>query len=512
MTVFTRLLSTTALLGLAPQAFAAVTPEDVWASQITLYEATGAEVSATLARNGASLAVSDIRINYVLPFSLGNVAVDMGGMTLIDNGDGSVTLDYATDSQLSIDGSITIEGDTLTFGATLDLGLTDFTGMATGDPADVTLEQSAGMTEITLVSLYADEVPELDDIDITMYVAVSDSQSTTRLQDGDMLTVTSSGTAGQTVTDFSISIPDIGMVTQSVNAFSGTASEVSLTIPGTPINIMDLSQALRDGLSLSVSNTTTGAQAQNVTMMDGALMSDQSQSTGMSTQTLSMDQTGLKLGGEASDASVNLSQPEMIAFPISIAIADVGFNMGLPVNQGDQPQDMALGVSLAGLTVNDEIWDLFDAGNTLPRDPATISYAFDGSVLLKTDLMDFETLIPMLEDEQIPFELQRLTLSNILLAAVGAQFSGFGDFTFDNSDLVTFGGLPRPQGEATFELTGANALMDKLAAMGLIPAEELAMPRMMMGMFAQAVGDDQYRSTVVIDAQGGITANGVPLQ
>jgi len=512
MTLFTRLLSTTALLGLAPQAFAAVTPEDVWASQSALFEATGAEVTATLARNGAALAVSDIRVNYILPFDVGNIAVDMGSMSLIDNGDGSVTLDYASESELTLSGRITIEGDTLSFGATLSLSMTDFTGVATGNPADVTLVQSVGMTEITLINVFADEVPEVDDFDIAMYVSVSDSQSTTRVQAGDALTITTSASAGQTITDFSFSIPDIGLVTKSVNAISGTVTETTLTIPGTPINIMDFSQALRDGLSLTATNSSSGTQAQNVTMMDGTIMSDQSQTVAASTQTLSFDQSGLMMSGSATDAALNLNEPDVIPFPIDIGIAEIGLDLTLPVNASDQPQDMGFGLNLTGISINDGIWELFDGGNALPRDPATLRYTIGGAVLLKTDLLDFETLIPMLQDEVIPVELRSLTMSDLLISALGAQLTGSGRFTFDNSDLVSFGGMPRPQGEATFELTGANALLDKLGAMGLIPAAELAMPRMMMGMFAQVVGDDHYETTVVVDAQGGITANGVPLQ
>ena len=512
MTVFTRLLSTTALLGLAPQAFAAVTPEDVWASQVALYEATGADVTATLARNGTALDVSDIRINYILPFGAGNFALEMGGMALIDNGDGSVRLDYPAATELSASGLITIEGDSLRFGATLSMALTDFTGSATGNPGDVTLAQSAVLTEITLLDVYADEFPELDDMDIAMYVSISDSQSTTDIIDGDNLEVILTSSAGQTITDFSISVPEIGMASQSVNAISGTSTVASLTIPDTPFNIMDISQALRDGLSLFANVMTEGAQAQSMTMIDGAIMSDQSQSTGMSTQSFDFDETGLYLDVTASDATILLTQPDLIPFPINVAIAAMEFSASIPVNASDLPQETWLGLTIGDLTINEEIWSLFDAGATLPRDPASIGYWIDGSVLLKTDLLDFETLIPMLEDEQIPFDVQSVSFSDVLLAAVGAQFTGAGNFTLDNTDLVTFGGMPRPQGEATFELTGANALLDKLAALGLIPAEELAMPRMMIGMFAQAVGDDQYRSTVVIDAQGGVTANGVPLQ
>jgi len=105
-----------------------------------------------------------------------------------------------------------------------------------------------------------------------------------------------------------------------------------------------------------------------------------------------------------------------------------------------------------------------------------------------------------------------VTLNNLSLKLGGAELTGLGDFTFDNTDLETFGGMPRPVGEVTMNIKGGNALIDSLVQMGLIPEDQAMMGRMMMGMFARSVGDDELSSKIEINDQGHVIANGQRIQ
>jgi hypothetical protein len=92
---------------------------------------------------------------------------------------------------------------------------------------------------------------------------------------------------------------------------------------------------------------------------------------------------------------------------------------------------------------------------------------------------------------------------------VGARFEGSGDLTLDNTDKTTFPGFPKPVGSISFTLDGANALIDKLVSMGLIPADQAMMPRMMMGMITVPNdGPDSLKSTIDLTADGQVLANG----
>jgi hypothetical protein len=73
---------------------------------------------------------------------------------------------------------------------------------------------------------------------------------------------------------------------------------------------------------------------------------------------------------------------------------------------------------------------------------------------------------------------------------------------------VTFAPLPRPEGALRVQINGLNGLLDNLVAMGLVPAEEMMAPRMMMGMFARSTGDDQLESQLEITGDGQVLANG----
>ena len=91
--------------------------------------------------------------------------------------------------------------------------------------------------------------------------------------------------------------------------------------------------------------------------------------------------------------------------------------------------------------------------------------------------------------------------------------SGAGDFTFDNTDLETFDGFPRPIGAIELQLDGANTLIDSLITMGIVRNEDAMGARMMMGMLAvPGDGPDSLKSRVEMNEQGHILANGQRIQ
>ena len=112
----------------------------------------------------------------------------------------------------------------------------------------------------------------------------------------------------------------------------------------------------------------------------------------------------------------------------------------------------------------------------------------------------------------VPGELNGVQITELTVRGAGAEITGGGAFTFDNSDLETFDGLPRPEGQVDFAINGVNGLVDKLIQMGLIPEEEAMMPRMMLGMFATPVGDDMLTSTIEVNSEGHLLANGQRLR
>ncbi|MBQ2261637.1 MAG: DUF2125 domain-containing protein [Loktanella sp.] len=194
-------------------------------------------------------------------------------------------------------------------------------------------------------------------------------------------------------------------------------------------------------------------------------------------------------------------------FPIDLSLGQYGVTFEMPLGQAETPQPFGLGIDLVDLAVSDAIWSLFDPGSVLPRDPATVQIGLAGLARPLFDMLDPAQEEAMMASD-MPFELTEVELTRFNLALAGATATGEGAFTFDNDDLESFAPFPRPEGEVAVTINGLNGLLDNLVTMGLIPAEEMMAPRMMMGMFARSTGDDQLETRLEVTPEGQVLANG----
>ena len=198
--------------------------------------------------------------------------------------------------------------------------------------------------------------------------------------------------------------------------------------------------------------------------------------------------------------------------PIDLEMETYGYRFAMPMTKSEEPQDFRLGLTFAGFTMNDFLWNLFDPGTVLPRDPATVSFDITGKGNWLFDLMDPDEAQAMAMADT-PGELHEMNLSNLVVDAAGARLTGDGALTFDNTDTETFNGLPRPEGEVNLTLLGGNGLIDKLVTMGLLPEDQALGARMMMGLFAvPGEGEDVLNSKIEINDQGHVLANGQRIQ
>ena len=103
-----------------------------------------------------------------------------------------------------------------------------------------------------------------------------------------------------------------------------------------------------------------------------------------------------------------------------------------------------------------------------------------------------------------PGQINSLNINRLLLNLAGAELTGNGSFSFNNE-----GEMPKPSGSVNLMLSGANALLDTLVGMGLLPEDQAMGARMMMSMFA-VPGDspDTLVSTIEVNEDGSILANG----
>ncbi len=117
-------------------------------------------------------------------------------------------------------------------------------------------------------------------------------------------------------------------------------------------------------------------------------------------------------------------------------------------------------------------------------------------------------MIEAVEGGETPIELESVRIDALELRGAGVEVTGDGAFDLDFSDMMTFPGMPRPEGSATVRIFGAQQLIDTLIEMGLVTPQDAMGARMGLAMFTRQVTEDVVESDVVIDETGGVFVNG----
>jgi Uncharacterized protein conserved in bacteria (DUF2125) len=196
-------------------------------------------------------------------------------------------------------------------------------------------------------------------------------------------------------------------------------------------------------------------------------------------------------------------------FPVNIGFSEIAGDIVFPTVKADAPSPFTFLIRMVDFTLPEEVWAMSDPTGQLPRDPATLVIDTTGMVRLLTEFADE----PAPGETTPPPEFSAVTINEIRLNIAGADLTGNGDLTLDNTDMTTFSGMPAPTGILNFTLTGGNGLLDKLAAMGVVPEDQLMGVRMMMGMFATMATDGSDTMTSVVEFKDkGLFVNGQQLQ
>ena len=495
---------TTSLLalstGLATPAFADVTAADVWANQQSLYSAYGGTLSGELSADGT---VSPIA-KFNLPLGFGSFQVKLGTITLTENNDGTVTTVLPSPLNVSLSGEIAGEGS---FVANLSMTNETYSSIASGEAGDIAYETSVSDWQAELLNITVNASESLN-FEASGTMAMTEFTNSSRVTEGNLIHYSAQTSTGASTGEFAFTVDNVtSTTTQTAQPLTATA-DIHLPVGGA--DLLNLSQALRDGLSFVVESSGQGNASSTAVTLNGEVMNSQDTSTGPQTASLEFNESGLNLSARAETFGMVLNDPLLFPAPLEFAMEAITAAYELPLNASEDIQDFRLATTLQGITMGDTIWGLFDPTGQLPRDPAQVSFDITGLGTNGLDLLNFAALSTLAGPP--PIQVDEVTIENLNIAAVGAEASATGAVTFDWADFQTFPGMPRPEGSATLNLNGANQLLDTLVAMGFIPEDELLVPRMMMGLFATPVGDDQLESVIEVNAEGHLLANGQRLQ
>lgn len=485
-------------------ALADVTPEQVWQSWQDLGASYGEVLAAESAvRDGDSLVVSGLTVTYEKDGGSFSVSIDEVAFT--DNGDGTVEITMSDQYPLDL----TIPASEPAADPTeiaLTLSQPGLTVTASGSAEETRYDVVAPSLKVVLDQVQGVNADKLDLVFALGLNAVEGNYIVAGTTDR---TVSSTLAVGTTNLNFAANDPATSGKFDLTLALDALASTSTTKLIGT-MDLQDLSAALAAGFA-SEGGLTYGKTDYSFDFADPTQTMASTGSVGSGNMSFAMDKTRMAFGAGSKDVAITTSG-STIPFPeVVVKFADSAFNMVMPIAKSDTPADFSLLTKLVDLTISDEVWAMFDPAANLPRDPVTLVIDAKGTGTLAVDLTDTAAMEAL--GANPPGVLNSFELTDLTLNAVGVAATGSGAATFDNTDLVTYGGMPAPTGAVELKVVGANGLMDKLVAMGLLPADQVSGFRMMLGMFANAVEGEADAMTSKIEFRDkGIFANGMQLQ
>lgn len=496
--------SAIALVFVATGAGAAVTPQEVWDSWQAMITSAGQEltVGATV-ENAGVLEVSDIALTYKDQLG-GSASVTFDKLSFKDNGDGTVTVtmpeSYPVQMAFPAEGdgpgsmklTVTQPGMAIVAGGSATETSYDFTAPSVTVKLDEVTDQGGKvldtkadmvMTEATAKYLVARDGDKTDlDMSYAAKGLVLNVSGTDNSEGG-----TGQGTGTVTLADLT-------------GATKGNFLNAEM--------MANMAAALNSGFTMD-SSFSFGAMAANLDITDATGPTKINANATGGGFNLAMDKTRMNYGTSLNGAKFTVSGAE-IPFPqVEVAFAESGFNLLMPVTKSDTPQDFAFLTKFVDFTVSEDVWGLFDPAGSLSREPATVIVDLKGTGFWTKDIMDPSV---QMDGAEPPGQLNSLDLTQVLAKAAGAEVSATGGLVFDNADLQTFGGMPRPDGKISIGIKGANKLVDNLIALGILTEEDAMGFRMGMAMFARpGAGPDELTSEIEFK-EGGLFANGQRLQ
>lgn len=478
---------------------AEMTAMQAWENLQSYSANMGQTITGTETMSGDTLTVSDVTIALAVPEASVNGTMDE--MTFTQNGDGTVSIAMSPTITLKVSAQPDDEGpDAEKVDMTMVMTQTGMNVIAAGDGDTSTYDFSVAKMAFEMSEILVDNKP----VDMSMIIDASDMVG--------KYTATDSVSGEATIAALTFAMkgtdPENGAkIDMSGKMADLAASSVTKMVEG--FDNSDMGAMLQAGFATE-GRLTYGATTTTMSGDEDGELFNMTATTAGGALGYTLNSETMAYDAAYNDVDVVVSGSD-IPFPqVNVKIAETGLGIKMPVAKSDTPQPFALLTSLKGLSISNEIWSMFDPAGQLPRDPANLIVDLEGTGNWLINIFDEDTTKHM---EAAPGELHALDIKGLELSVAGASLTGKGGFTFDNSDLTTYEGMPKPVGKLSLLLKGGNTLLDTLVNMGLLPEEQATGVRMMSGMFARpGDGNDTLVSEIELTESGQVLANGQRLK
>ena len=505
------LTSAIALMTLSVPAFADLTPRDVWETYQSNMQSFGSEITATESEQNGALTISDMSLSFVVPDENMTVEIIYPDLILSDNGDGAVLLTMPETSEFSLR---VHEGETPVIVAVIEQSAPDFSALISGAQDDLTYTFDGGVITYRLTHAMINDLGEeiaLTPDMLSASIGIGPITGNVSIINKDGMWQNEQDVSYGNVTyDLAFQAPENrgqGMIKGSVNDLSIAATT---TLPEN-LYTMDGAGMFKSGLMLDLALSYADSGAEFMVDEQGKQVEGSYSDEGVSYE-LAFAPESLHFDARSKSTNIEVQGPDL-PMPMEFSVGEAGFGMTMPLGKAETPQKASLHFNLTDYSLPEMLWSMFDPMGNLPHEPATIALAVDAEITPLVDLFDEAEMMAMQMEGNLPALLHSVTLKELLVSAVGGEITGEGGFAFDNSDLESFDGMPRPEGAISFNISGANGLLDSLVKMGLIPEDDVMGMRMMMAMFTVPGDEPDTMSTKLeVNPEGHVLANGQRLK
>lgn len=502
-----------AMSAMAAPALADVTPQEIWDSWSRYFDSFGYTVTAAPQSRGSDLVISEMSLSVPIPAPgdddapLGKIDVIMGGVELIDNGDGSVQIVIPEAMPITIQGE-GVEGED--FSLVMNLLTQAYVTRASGTPQTITYDTSAESITLAAVSFDGDEGLKQVPGKIEFTMQKSSGSSVIDMRDG-MIAVTQDFDVGSLFYDVDIvqtEGDDAGTLLWK-GAINNMVSTSELAIPD-GIDMTNISAAMKAGYSVQGSLTYDSGNG-GIDFKDDEEQFKIATSSNGGAILVSMDSNGIAYDVTSTGLTLHVEGKD-VPFPIDTTIGQTRFGLSFPVEARTDEQTFSATIGLTDVAVPEMVWMMADPTGALPHDPVTVEIALSGNGILTADIMDEQQMIDVGMSGMPPGQINGVKLDKLLVKAAGAMISADADMVVDNNGKSVFNpAMPAFGGTANLRLTGVTGLIEKLSQMGLIPPGPAMMSAgMIKQMGKQESGPDDLSAVLFLSPTGELTVNGVP--
>ena len=474
---------------------------DVWRNLQELGALDGITVTANTEETADGLALSDV--TYSVDDDGMRADVTFSQMRFVDRDDGTVAIVLPESQPMEV---ATSGPDIGALKARMTLAASGLDMVASEVEDGVAYDYTAPEVSLTL----EDAVVEGDPVDASGSLTMSDVSSRQTLANAaEIATNTLDLQIGSVALAGETTQPDgPGEATLEIE-LGALASTGEWRVPTGP-QTEDIGPALEAGL-----RTVSETMLEGMTVSSRVIESDDRvQSVSAEAQSLSVSSRlsaeGARYRFEQIEPSLTGSGQDIPPGESTVSAERIAAEVAGPVTPSDEAADLTLSLAVEALNSGDSIWSFADPQGELPHEPSTLIVDLAARGRWTEPLLGRDVMTSF---DQPPGEIESLTINELRLSTLGAEVTGEGEFTFDNTDTETFPGVPRPVGMVEFVATGVTGMIDQLVAAGVAPDQAANGARMMLGLVARpGEGEDTLVSEIEFTEDGQLLANGTPIR